>query len=206
MNELRDVELPELPEPIRTEESTAREWMSSFDYHGKDDDPKWGGLSQWGISSQLKMDLLGRERQLKSSLAANREQKAEIERLKQSEDEMLTERDFYYDLADKFSEAICELSGVYLGEHTNLNDPFQNALEVATSLRASKWVDVKWKLPKEREIVLIFTKHGGLQLSSWFCWFPEKGDPPLWHNVLPEFGDVTHWQPIVAPTLPGEEK
>jgi hypothetical protein len=65
------------------------------------------------------------------------EKDVEIARLNKSEDELLTERDKYYDLAERLSEAISELTGVDLGEHSNLNDPFQNALEAESSLRAS---------------------------------------------------------------------
>jgi len=66
---------------------------------------------------------------------------------------------------------------------------------------SAAWIDVKRELPPEREQVLVYTTVAGIMMSSWFCWFPENGDPPLWHNILKEFGIVTHWMPLpVAPT------
>jgi len=65
--------------------------------------------------------------------------------------------------------------------------------------KENQWISVEQELPTEREQVMISTAIAGIMLSSWFCWFPEKGDPPLWHNVLREFGEVTHWRPLPSP-------
>jgi hypothetical protein len=62
-----------------------------------------------------------------------------------------------------------------------------------------KWIDCKQELPEERLHVLVCTDSGIRAISHWFCWFPEKGDKPLWSCMLPEFGEVTHWQPLDAP-------
>lgn len=63
--------LPPLDETSE-ESMESQEWMNSFDYNGKERDPLWGGLTQWGISEQLKRHLLVRERQLAVSQAENK--------------------------------------------------------------------------------------------------------------------------------------
>ena len=45
--------------------------------------------------------------------------------------EVLEERDQHHDRADALAAAIAEITGVEIGEHSNLNDPWENALEAA---------------------------------------------------------------------------
>lgn len=45
-------------------------------------------------------------------------------------DKTLRDRDHYHDMADKLAEAIAEHFGVDIGEHSNMNCPWQTALEV----------------------------------------------------------------------------
>lgn len=62
------------------------------------------------------------------------------------------------------------------------------------------WIACEEHMPSEREEVLVYCQNGRRAVSSWFCWFPERFDPPLWHNMFPQMGDVvTHWQPLPAP-------
>lgn len=44
----------------------------------------------------------------------------------------IDERDKAQDVADRLTEAIAEITGVDMGEHSNMNDPWQNALQAAT--------------------------------------------------------------------------
>ena len=43
--------------------------------------------------------------------------------------QIITERDQYHDWADKLADAIAERLGVEIGEHSNTNAPWQNALD-----------------------------------------------------------------------------
>lgn len=65
-----------------------------------------------------------------------------------------------------------------------------------------EWIIVKDRLPDERKAVLVYCFDSERMLvSEWFCWFPERRDKPLWHNVMKEDGPVTHWSPIEKPEL-----
>ncbi len=65
--------------------------------------------------------------------------KAEVERLKAAPApdsyadkellQIITERDQYHDWADKLADAIADRLGVEIGEHSNTNAPWQNALD-----------------------------------------------------------------------------
>ncbi len=44
----------------------------------------------------------------------------------------IDERDKAQDMADRLAEAIGQITGVDMGEHSNMNDPWQNALQAAT--------------------------------------------------------------------------
>jgi len=92
----------------------------------------------------------------------------------------------------------------YVRGVTKYCDEMERQLSAALSRlsqleKENQWISVEQELPTEREQVMISTAIAGIMLSSWFCWFPEKGDPPLWHNVLREFGEVTHWRPLPSP-------
>lgn len=53
-----------------------------------------------------------------------REAEAEKELL-----QVIGERDDYHEWADKLAEAIAQLTGAWIGEHTSANSPWQNALD-----------------------------------------------------------------------------
>lgn len=55
--------------------------------------------------------------------------------LEKENDGLLTERDRYYDLAENFADAIANHFKFDIGEHSNMNDPFGNAMEVILSAR-----------------------------------------------------------------------
>jgi hypothetical protein len=61
----------------------------------------------------------------------------------------------------------------------------------------SEWIDVKQRMPTEREMVLVNLSRGMYWLSYWFQW--ECMERPLWSNMLREWGEVTHWMPLPAP-------
>lgn len=47
----------------------------------------------------------------------------------QDDDETIRERDCYHDWADKLAAAIAEFTGADIGEHSSVNNPWQNALD-----------------------------------------------------------------------------
>ncbi len=47
--------------------------------------------------------------------------------------EVINERDHYQDMADKLADAIATHFGIEIGEHSNVNDPWRNALELLES-------------------------------------------------------------------------
>lgn len=62
----------------------------------------------------------------------------ELAREERTADQLLTERDQYYEVAEKLSEAIAAHFGEDIGEHSNCNDPFSNALEIIKSREAKQ--------------------------------------------------------------------
>lgn len=62
-------------------------------------------------------------------------EQAKNEVLEKDSDNLLTERDRYYDLADNFANAIANHFEIDIGEHSNMNDPFGNAMEVILSAK-----------------------------------------------------------------------
>ncbi len=66
-------------------------------------------------------------------LDAVRERDKEIERLKAAHDkeccELIAERDQREEKLDEIAEKIAAIRGIELGEHSNCNDPVENALE-----------------------------------------------------------------------------
>ncbi|WP_186043106.1 helix-turn-helix domain-containing protein [Burkholderia gladioli] len=60
---------------------------------------------------------------------------ARIKQLERSLDEVMIERDEYEDTADKLAAAIAKYLGVDIGEHSNLNCPWSEALEAIENAR-----------------------------------------------------------------------
>jgi len=50
--------------------------------------------------------------------------------------DLVDDRDRAVDAADKLTNALCELLGVDPGEHSSMNDPWQNALSIAARILA----------------------------------------------------------------------
>lgn len=51
--------------------------------------------------------------------------------------QVIDERDDRGDVADKLAEAIADITGAELGEHSSMNDPWENACEAAVAFAAS---------------------------------------------------------------------
>lgn len=110
-------------------------------------------------------------------------------------------------LVRKYDPSVGDLTdGEYVSKHNYdaLRVDLLAALTQLHELReASEWVSVEDRLPEERIPVLACCRKGLILVSSWFCWFPERGDSPLWHNVLVrDYGDVTHWRHLPKPPKP----
>lgn len=194
MNELREeIELPELDLVIG-------------DYDDADRIAKVAGGCIWGdkfqranainIANNEAARANCRERQLKSSLAANREQKAEIERLER-----------------RYLEEVAIVGRVWkaLGISTYEQAGGKAIDEIVASLRASvgeRWIDVKQELPPFGERVLAYSPANEHQGSRYFVTslhvYSGKKDMIWLDEDINEW--ATHWKRIVAPTLPGEEK
>jgi hypothetical protein len=71
---------------------------------------------------------------VKKLLAHIDAQEAEIKKSEQREMEMSDERDKYHEFADLLSWQLARLCGAEIGEHTNLNNPWQNALDASESV------------------------------------------------------------------------
>jgi hypothetical protein len=50
-------------------------------------------------------------------------------------EQLIKERDHAEDLADKLAAAIAKIAGVEIGEHSDFNSPWNNALVVAVGLQ-----------------------------------------------------------------------
>lgn len=70
------------------------------------------------------------------------------------DEQIMRERDYYHDMADKLADKIATFAGVDIGEHSNLNCPWENAL-------SENLARVK---PTE------------------FCWLVDDGDKALGHK------------------------
>lgn len=95
-------------------------------------------LHQGDLSINSAMLLIGRLEKLEAHITAK---DAEIARLNAALDDTLKDRDHYQNTADKLAQAIAEITGYKIGEHSNINCPWTNALEYAdghTSQLAAK--------------------------------------------------------------------
>lgn len=63
--------------------------------------------------------------------------RAEAARLDQDVLAVIDERDEYQKRADELAHAIASVTGADLGEHSNMNDPWRNALDAAKRLQRS---------------------------------------------------------------------
>ena len=59
----------------------------------------------------------------------------------ESEKQILEERDRYHDMADELANAIAEHFNVEIGEHSNMNCPWENALEWMGTVTPEKRFD-----------------------------------------------------------------
>lgn len=87
--------------------------------------PSWG-VGNKGYAAEEESVTRWSTRAVLAVLAA---QDAEEERASL---QTIDERDKAQDMADRLAEAIAQITGVEMGEHSNVNDPWQNALQAAT--------------------------------------------------------------------------
>lgn len=71
-------------------------------------------------------------RAVEGSEAKVTELTAQLERNGREHGDTIDDRDRYHQMADDLAEAIAKLTGVEIGEHSNMNDPWQNALQAGT--------------------------------------------------------------------------
>lgn len=83
--------------------------------------------------------------------------------------EILRERDRYYDMADKLAQAIANHFNVDIGEHSNINNPWENALE---------WI---CPVPPEKRFDGFYYCHCGQRVENWdYC--PNCGQRLDWRE------------------------
>jgi hypothetical protein len=101
-----------------------------------------------GIFAASQMDNVGLEQLKEKRKAVYRAQlaAAPIPPAQEADQELMqviAERDQYHEWADKLADAIAERFGVDIGEHSNLNSPWSNALE-AIEAPAQEAEPVAW--------------------------------------------------------------
>ena len=112
-------------------------------------------------------------------------------------EQIALERDIYENYADRLSLKIAEAAGVDIGEHSNVNHPWQNALDVA--LQSSSWRPIE-EAHKNGEP---FLARGGVYHGYPFVcvWEPSEYFPDQpWRNYITKSRCyehcVTHGMPI----------
>jgi hypothetical protein len=58
--------------------------------------------------------------------------------------QLIADRDQAYETADKLAAALAELLGTEIGEHSNMNDPWRNALSDAQTAIAERKGESVW--------------------------------------------------------------
>jgi hypothetical protein len=58
--------------------------------------------------------------------------RAELDREDKAHADTIADRDQYQQMADQLAAAIARLTGVDIGEHSSMNNPWENALQAAT--------------------------------------------------------------------------
>lgn len=71
-----------------------------------------------------------KERQRATALAEEFEREAAA---------IMGDRDRYHEVADQLAAAVAAITGVDIGEHSSMNDPWQNALDAARERRAVRY-------------------------------------------------------------------
>ena len=67
-------------------------------------------------------------------------------------------------------------------------------------MKASDWISVNDKLPKQAENVLVCREIEGEKFVTIAAYVRERNFSNYWYNVEGfDIYDVTHWQPIVLP-------
>ena len=85
---------------------------------------------------------------------------------------LLRERDEAVDMADTLAEAIAGLLGVSIGDHTNANDPWQNALAAVRKARKAR---------SEKECLCFGVAGRRVPPSRQPC--PRHGDQATWEGA-----------------------
>lgn len=69
---------------------------------------------------------------------------AEAQRAQESAacDDLLSDRDRFYDMAESLADAAADLLNVNIGEHSNINDPHRNALDAIKAAHASPYGEI----------------------------------------------------------------
>lgn len=130
-------------------------------------------------------------------LAANREQKAEIERLKRIVDVAKGDRIDMRAKLDAFNSGGFADADAMAGKYLDV-------VNELASLRASvgeKWIDVKDCYPPDMTFVMAFavgmSQLNGIQIARF-----NQNEPAsmFWHGIIMGHSKgVTHWQPLPAP-------
>lgn len=132
------------------------QWLALAERHASAD---WNSDQPDGFLSAVKA-LVADAMSLPASAAHRREDRRDAVL-----DQVMTERDAYHDRADKLAEGIAEFFGVEIGEHSNLNCPWQNAEEWLGSREAlaMKTNAARYQFIKQSGLIL----SGGHQKFGW---------------------------------------
>lgn len=126
-------------------------------------------------------------------------------------EQTIGERDNHHEWADKLANAIATYFGAEIGEHSNMNCPWAEALEViegaapAPAVQAedvrnqAQWISVDERLPKLREEVILYCGYKTLGYRS-----DDHADPENHDGWVIDFDNgyataITHWMPLPQP-------
>lgn len=138
-------------------------------------------------------------------------------------DETLRDRDTYHEWADKLAEAIAKHFDVDIGEHSNMNCPWTEALDViesatpaASDQARNEWISVDERLPvfnfKAHRVslfihVIATLIDGSVRAMIYGAnGWNEEESKPTWSFADGGHCDshlVTHWMPL--PAAPGDQ-
>lgn len=132
-------------------------------------------------------------------------------------DETLRDRDAYHEWADKLAEAIAKHFGADIGEHSNQNCPWTEALEVIEGAAPAVqqpaeggWISVAERLPKEECLAAYVTEAGRVRRirakyverftveaegDDCYSEYREDGDTeylmPGWYECIDNWGEYS---------------